>query len=545
MATGITYHSAVPIYHPAKIGSRPLDRPVLPLGEKKLVPSDLRFTLPQQTFLSPNQHRKMPYPIRTAIASLLAALPLVAMPAVLHAQQASPGPRPTAEWIAARVDSVVNTDVLGQGMPSVSIVVTRGNETLVERAWGFADVAASRKAEPSTVYEIASVSKQFTAALILKLVDRGKLSLSDPIGRHVSGLQPEFNAITVEQILNHTSGLKGDFRPIEHMTLPTTKDSLLAMASRDTPAARPGTRYAYSNTGYMLAGVIIEKLYGKPYADVLRDEIARPLGLSSLRLCTTDKTGGARSYARSAQAKPEPVTSNHPSQMLGNGGICTTASDLAKWNRALHGGRVLSPTSYAAMTTPRGAVAASKNSGLGIFVRPAPWGSMAMVHEGTTVGYASANAWYPADSISVVVLYNGVPRLPVDVDGIIGGIAHGRTPAPKPQAVPQAAQAEPPVTLADTPQAAAPADAARYVGDYEVRPGMVFVVTLENGILFIQQPTLVGGDKHPLLLKSGTTFAPGNTEGTVTMTFVSDSSGQVVEMIMRQSGNERKLKKVR
>lgn len=74
--------------------------------------------------------------------------------------------RPPAEWIAARVDSIVNIDVLGQGMPSVSIVVTRGNETLVERAWGFADVVASRKAEPSTVYEIASVSKQFTAARV-------------------------------------------------------------------------------------------------------------------------------------------------------------------------------------------------------------------------------------------------------------------------------------------------------------------------------------------------------------------------------------------
>ena len=530
MATAIPYHSAYPIYHPAKITcSRPI----------------LRHTLPQQTVLSPNQHRKMPYPIRTAIAGLLAALPLVSMPAVLHAQQASPGPRPAAEWLAARVDSIVNADVLGQGMPSVSIVVTRGNETLVERAWGFADVAARRKAEPSPLYEIGSVTKQFTAALILKLADRGKLSLSDPIGRHVSGLRPEFNAITVEQVLNHTSGLKGDFRTMERMMLPTTRDSLLALASRDTLAARPGTRYAYSNTGYMLAGAIIEKLYGKPYADVLRDEIARPLGLRSLRLCTTDKTGVARSYARSAQAQPEPVTSNHPSQMLGNGGICTTAGDLAKWNRALHGGRVLSPASYAAMTTPRGAVAAAKSAGLGLFVRPAPWGSTAMVHEGTTVGYASASAWYPADSISVVVLYNGVPRLPADVDGIIGGIAHGRTPAPRTAAAAPAAQAKPPVTLANTPQAAAPADAARSVGDYELRPGVVFVVTLENGILFIKQPALAGGSKFPLLLKSGTTFAPGNTEAPVTMTFVPDSSGQVVELIMRQGGNERKTKKVR
>ena len=80
------------------------------------------------------------------------------------------------------------------------------------------------------------------------------------------------------------------------------------MASRDTLAARPGTRYAYSNTGYVLAGVIIEKLYGKAYADVLRDEITRPLGLSSLRVRTTDKTGGAESYVRSAQAKPARIT---------------------------------------------------------------------------------------------------------------------------------------------------------------------------------------------------------------------------------------------
>src|SRR5215203_166379 len=122
----------------------------------------------------------------------------VAVP-VAAAQDTSGTIRPAAATVAAKIDSIVQVDVLALGMPSVSIVVTRGNETLVERAWGFADAASGRKAEPSTVYQVASVSKQFTAALVLELVDRGKLSLSDTLGRFFNGLKPEFNAITVEQ----------------------------------------------------------------------------------------------------------------------------------------------------------------------------------------------------------------------------------------------------------------------------------------------------------------------------------------------------------
>jgi len=339
--------------------------------------------------------------------------------------------QPSAARLEAAIDSVVKTDVLAQGMPSVSVVIMRGGETLLERAWGLADLASGRRAEPSTVYQIASISKQFTAVLILKLVERGKLSLADSLGRHLTGLNPEWQSITVEQLLNHTSGLKADFRNFARRSEMRSRDSLLAMAIRDTLATRPGTTFIYSNTGYMILGVLIEKYYGKSYADALRDEIARPLGLTALKYCDAEKPAGmAESYQRSPQGTATPMASIHPSQLLGNGGICSTASDLAKWNRALHGGRVLAPASYAAMTTPRGAAAIAGKYGLGLYVRPAPWGSMAMVHEGTTAGYASANAWYPAESLSVTVLYNGVPRLPRDVDGIITEIAFGRTPAP-------------------------------------------------------------------------------------------------------------------
>ena len=108
---------------------------------------------------------------------------------------------PNAEMLAARIDSVVKTDILPRGFPGVSIAVTRGGRTLLERAWGVANVNTGQKAEPATTYNIGSMSKQFTASMILKLVDAGKLSLTDPVGRYVKGLRPEWNAITIEQLL--------------------------------------------------------------------------------------------------------------------------------------------------------------------------------------------------------------------------------------------------------------------------------------------------------------------------------------------------------
>jgi len=481
------------------------------------------------------------------------SLPLVvaclgALTASASAAQGTADPvHPDATTLAAKIDSIVRVDVLAQGMPSVSIVVARGGETLVERAWGLADVANGRRAEPSTRYQVASLTKQFTAALLLRLVDRGALSLGDTLGRFFSGLRPEFRAITVEQLLNHTAGLKTDFRGNPELaTAPTTRDSLVARAVRDTLAARPGTKFIYSNTGYMFAGVLVEKLYGKPYADALRDEIARPLGLASLAPCTTDRSGSAESYVRSADATPRPVASFHPSQMLGNGGLCTTAADLARWNRALHGGRVLSDASYRAMITPRGAAAIDgAYYGLGLYVRPEPWGKPVILHGGTTAGYAATSAWYRADSIPVTVLYNGVPQVPVNVASVVAQLAHGLTPAPrKVAAKPMQAPAGPVVTIENTPDAAAPAGAERFVGEYEAVPGVVFTITLENGILFSTPPARLGSPKRHLVHRSGTTFAQGGNDS-VTLTFVVDASGEVTAFVARSGGTERTLRKVR
>jgi CubicO group peptidase (beta-lactamase class C family) len=316
-------------------------------------------------------------------------------------------------------------------------VVARAGEAPTERSWGLADTATGRRIDNSTAYRIGSMSKQFTAALVLKQVDRGRLSLNDTIGRYLTGLKPEWNGATIEQILNHTAALPRDWRVPSRVGEDMPRDSLIAMAARATAPAptRPaGAGFAYSNTGYMLLAALVEKLYARPYRDVLRDEIARPLGLATLGWCGDLEAAGrvAKAYHRTPDGTLGAAPYIHPSQMLA-GGICSNAGDIARWNRALHGGKVLSAASYAAMTTPRGAaMRAAVPYGLGLYVRPTPGGGTVIVHDGSTPGYAGENVWYPAEGLSVTMLTNTTGRLRPDLNltEAIGRIALGRAPVP-------------------------------------------------------------------------------------------------------------------
>lgn len=438
---------------------------------------------------------------------------------------------PTPEALAARIDSVVKADILPRGFPSVSISVTRDGKTLLERAWGLADIATGQKATPATTYRIGSVAKQFTAALVLKLVDRGTLSLTDSIGRHLTGLRPEWNAITIEQLLNHTSGLPRDYMQMSRQTENLPGDSLIAMAARDTLVTNPGTAYAYSNTGYMLLGVLIAKVYGKPYGAVLHDEIARPLGLTTLGWCgDTASDRAATGYLRSSDGTASPRGEQHVSQLIGPGGICSTARDLSRWNQALHGGRVLSEASYAAMTTPRGAAAG--RYGFGLAPRKSRWGSPALVHDGEGGGFSSHNAWFPTESLSVTLLYNALPRLEVPMADFVGLIALGGQPP-----------AIPPIQVIELPVAATQGEGRPpYVGAYEISSRARFIVTFEDGNLYVTPPR---GERQQLFLKSGTSYTLGSPDAETIVTFNVDTDGVVTGFTARDSGVDRELRKVK
>ena len=312
-------------------------------------------------------------------------------------------PQQTNVPLDKRVEEMVKSRILAQGVPSVSVAVMREGKLLMEGAWG--------DATPATVYPIGSVSKEFTAALVLKLVDRGRVSLSDPIGKHLQGLNPELSGVTIEQLLNHTSGVPRDVRNPETRFESMSSDRLIQMAAGAKLATKPGAAFAYSNAGYMLLGALVEKAGGKPYGVALQDDIAAPLGLKTMTQCGDPKPGVATGYMLS-DGKLGPPPGMHHSQLLGAGGVCTTAADLVRWRQALHGGRVLSTTSYAAMTTPRGPAAAG-NYGFGLYARPAQWGDWAIVGGGQALsGHTAELHWYPKQSLAVALLYNAAPRVP-------------------------------------------------------------------------------------------------------------------------------------
>lgn len=312
----------------------------------------------------------------------------------------------------ARIASGVNTEILARGVPGASVAVLRDGTMLVDRAWGVASVATSASATAATTYPVGSVSKQFTAALLLKQVDRGRLALSDPIGRYLQGLTPEVGAVTIEQLLNHTSGLQRSFVDPARRLADLPVDTLLAMAVRTNPATAPGTTFEYSNAGYVVLGAVLEKLYGKSYAEVLQQEIAFPLGLTTLAKCAEPKPNQAAGHWRSAGTQRAAPPGIHHSQSFGADGICATAGDLVRWTHALHSGRVLSEASYLAMTTPRGA-AVTAGYGFGLSVNPAPWGDAAIVHGGQSLtGHTAELHWYPEQRVAVALLYNSGPRVP-------------------------------------------------------------------------------------------------------------------------------------
>ena len=333
-------------------------------------------------------------------------------------------PQPNAA-LDERVAAVVKSEILAKGVPSVSVAIMREGKMLLERAWGIADVEKDVSASASTTYYIGSVTKQFTAALLLKQVERGRLALTDAIGKHLAGISPEVGAVRIEQLLNHTSGLQRSAATPERRFENVTVDALLQMAAGGELVTKPGTKYAYSNAGYVVLGILVEKLYGKKYGAVVRDEIAAPLGLTTLRKCDEPQPGEARGYGLQpgpsttlSASKAGPAPGLHHSQLLGQDGLCASAGDLVRWTHALHTGRVLSPASYRAMITPRGAAVAS-NYAFGLSVNPAAWGHKAIFHGGGSLTGSIAEVhWFPDTSVATALLYNVFPRVPGVSDAI-------------------------------------------------------------------------------------------------------------------------------
>lgn len=332
---------------------------------------------------------------------------LFALAALLLAPQAALAQPLTADE-AAQIDRLVVAKLEQSGVPSASVAVVRDGKIVLAKAYGKASEAIP-VARPDLPYQIASISKQFTAMALLLLEDEGKLSLNDKVAKYLPDISGG-NEITLRQLLDHTSGLQ-DYWPqdysFEAMSRPATPAVIIDRWAKKPLDFRPGDQWQYSNTGYVAAGLIVEKVSGQRLMTFLQRRIFVPLGMTSVK--DQDDTNGRAfpsGYGSFALGPVRAVTPAARGWLYAAGELSMTASDLAKWNIARMNRSVLPKDDWEAQeTTTKLNSGSDTYYGLGVYNREVG-GRRVISHGGESVGFLSTNAVYPAQRTSVTVLTN-------------------------------------------------------------------------------------------------------------------------------------------
>jgi D-alanyl-D-alanine carboxypeptidase len=334
------------------------------------------------------------------IRALILFLALLGLPAAASAQALSPTE-------SAKVDHIVADALASSGVPSASVALVRGGRIVFAKAYG-TQSPTMRVADPDARYQIASISKQFTAAAILLLQDRGKLSLDDKVDRYVSGITGG-DRITIRQLLGHISGLR-DFWPqdysFEAMSHPVTPRQIVDRWASAPLDFQPGTQWQYSNTGYVVAGMIVEKVSGEPLLQFLQENIFRPLAMHPIDQDLAVGPGFPAGYRRNALGPVRVETPAARGWLYAAGELAMSASDLARWDIARIDRALLPASDWTLQETPLHlADGSSTGYGLGVFAGERG-GHLRIEHGGEAVGFLSENIVYPNDRIAIVVLVN-------------------------------------------------------------------------------------------------------------------------------------------
>lgn len=331
---------------------------------------------------------------------LLAAIALIA-PAPLLAQALTP-----AE--TQKIDALVTKTLADTGVPSASIAVVRGGKIVLAKAYGKQFEGQTSPADPKLPYQIASVSKQFTATAVQLLADDGKLSLDDTVGKYIPGITGG-DTITIRQLLSHTSGLR-DYWPQDYsfkaMATPTTPQGIVDRWAKAPLDFAPGTQWQYSNTGYVVAGMIVEKVSGQPLITFLQARVFKPLDIRAIDQDKAVGPGFPQGYLRHALGPVRVERPAAPGWLYAAGELSMSAEDLAKWDVARINRTLLPPKDWAEQETPITLTGgASTGYGLGVGIAVAD-GRRMVEHSGEAVGFLTENIVYPDDKAAIVVAVN-------------------------------------------------------------------------------------------------------------------------------------------
>lgn len=309
---------------------------------------------------------------------------------------------------SAKIDALVADSLAKTGTPSASIAVVRGGEIVLAKAYGKQSETIPT-ATTTAPYQIASVSKQFTAAALLILEDQGKLSLDDTVAKYVPGIT-DGDKITLRQLLSHTSGLQ-DYWPQDYsfqaMETPATPQQIVDRWAKKPLDYTPGTKWQYSNTGYIVAGMIIEKVSGKSLMAFLQANIFKPLKMKAKDQDLATGKGDAKGYHRYALGPVRIAQQPGRGWLFAAGGLSMSPTDLALWDIARMN-RTLLPADDWAAQEKSVVLTDGKDTkyGLGVFAATDANGRRAVEHGGEAVGFLTENIVFTDDKVAIVVAVN-------------------------------------------------------------------------------------------------------------------------------------------
>ena len=343
--------------------------------------------------------------IRRIPVALCLALLVVAPVAGQAAAPQTKSETPTVQSL----DTFVAEQVKTKGLVGLAIGVMQDGKVVLAKGYGKSTLAGGIPVDADTRFAIGSITKQFTSACILLLAEDGKLKVTDKVAKYYPALT-RANDITLLDLMNHVSGYP-DYYPLDFVDRRMQKaipvDELIRQYGTSKLDFEPGSRYSYSNTGFVILGRVVEKVSGEPFGRFLERRILKPLGMDHTAYePRVPSAGFAQGYVTFALSPPEVPAPEGPGWVAAAGALYSTPTDLAKWDLALVTGRVLKPESFALMTTPRklndGKVS-NYGCGLAISTRN---DLKILSHNGAVAGFYALNTTVPSSRSAAVLLSN-------------------------------------------------------------------------------------------------------------------------------------------
>lgn len=333
----------------------------------------------------------------------------LAMAASAALTMASPADAVPADF-AKKAEALLNHSYPADG-PGAAVIVVDEGKTVFASGRGLADVEGKKPIDTGTVFRMGSITKQFSAAIILQLAAEGKLSLDDKLSKYLPDYPKPGADATVTQLLNHTVGVQSytgipGWMSEKNTAREFTTEQMIAEFSNLPSPSKPGERFDYNNSGYVLVGAIIEKVTGKPWHRAVEERIAKPLGLSTIRYGVLESQTSAMSKGYTTRdAKLAPAQVIHMSVPHAAGALIGSVEDLAKWNAALHAGKVVPKPYYERMIAPTKLASGDSPYGFGLANREVR-GHKAVGHGGGIFGFSTDSLYLPDDDLFVAVFAN-------------------------------------------------------------------------------------------------------------------------------------------